>query len=223
MTGFDDPAAVARYAENPPRMVPGFHDMQRMAGILLGEHVPSDGRVLVLGAGGGLETKVLAATHSGWQFDGVDPSGEMLALARRTLEGFEHRVTLHHGVINDAPDGPFDGALSLLVMHFIPKAERLATLIAIRARLRPGSPFVCAHFSIPGDAAERRAWMHRYVAFAVSSGIPAAQLETAPVVLPERLSILRPDEDEALLQEAGFTAVSLFYTAFTFRGWLALA
>lgn len=27
MTGFDDPDTVARYADNPPRLVPGFHDL----------------------------------------------------------------------------------------------------------------------------------------------------------------------------------------------------
>ncbi len=31
MDAFADPQAVARYAENPPRLVPGYFDMQRMA------------------------------------------------------------------------------------------------------------------------------------------------------------------------------------------------
>ena len=54
MTPFDDPDAVAAYAQNPPRLVPGFADMQRMALLLLSENAPADARVLVLGAGGGL-------------------------------------------------------------------------------------------------------------------------------------------------------------------------
>ena len=51
MTGFDDPAAVARYAENPPRLVPGFTDLQRMTRLLLAETAATDGRILVVGAG----------------------------------------------------------------------------------------------------------------------------------------------------------------------------
>jgi tRNA (cmo5U34)-methyltransferase len=223
MTGFDDPDAVARYAETPPKLVPGFHDMQRMATILLAEKVPDNGRVLVLGAGGGLETKVMAAAHPDWHFDGVDPSAEMLALAQRTLAAFEDRVTLHKGTITDAPDGPFDAAISLLTFHFIPEADRLATLVALRARLRPGAPFVCAHYSIHGDAVERARWLERFVAFAVSSGVPLAQVEQAPVIFPERLAILTPEADQALLSQAGFINVSLFYAAFTFRGWVATA
>jgi hypothetical protein len=48
---FADPQAVARYAEGPPRIVPGFAHLQRMTTLLLAERVPRDGRVLVLGAG----------------------------------------------------------------------------------------------------------------------------------------------------------------------------
>jgi len=57
MTWFSDPAAVARYAEGPVRLVPGFESLQRMATLLLRETVPATGKVLVLGAGGGLELK----------------------------------------------------------------------------------------------------------------------------------------------------------------------
>jgi tRNA (cmo5U34)-methyltransferase len=223
MNGFDDPDAVARYADTPPKLVPGFHDMQRMADILLAEKVPENGRVLVLGAGGGLETRVMATAHPGWLFDGIDPSAEMLALARRTLAGFEVRVTLHKGTIADAPDGPFDAAVSLLTFHFIPEADRLPTLVALRARLRPGAPFVCAHHSIPGDTAARAVWLRRFVAFAVSSGVPKAQVENAPAAFSERLAILTPEADQALLVQAGFTGVSQFYAAFTFCGWVATA
>jgi tRNA (cmo5U34)-methyltransferase len=36
-----------------------------------------------------------------------------------------------------------------------------------------------------------------------------------------QLPILDPDEDEALLREAGFEDVGTYYTALTLRGWLA--
>ena len=38
-----------------------------------------------------------------------------------------------------------------------------------------------------------------------------------------RLTILSPEEEEAMLAEAGFTGITPFYAAFTFRGWLAYA
>jgi len=77
MNGFDDPDAVARYTANPPRLVPGFADLQKMTRLLLAETAPADGRVLVVGAGGGLELKAFAQAEPGWRFVGVDPSSRL--------------------------------------------------------------------------------------------------------------------------------------------------
>ena len=85
MSFFSDPDAVARYAEGPVRLVPGFDGLQRMTILLLRETVPATGSVLVLGAGGGLELKRFADAEPGWRFTGVDPSAEMLKLAQATL------------------------------------------------------------------------------------------------------------------------------------------
>ncbi|WP_236698293.1 class I SAM-dependent methyltransferase [Xylophilus sp. Leaf220] len=114
--GFDDAQAVAGYALRPPRLVPGFADMQRMAMLLLAERSPSDARVLVLvlGAGGGLELDLFARDQAGWQFDGIDPSHAMLQLAQSRLEPYGARVRLVEGYVDDAPPGPFDAACSLL-------------------------------------------------------------------------------------------------------------
>jgi tRNA (cmo5U34)-methyltransferase len=38
-----------------------------------------------------------------------------------------------------------------------------------------------------------------------------------------RLPILSSDEDEELLLQAGFADAALFYSAFSFRGWVATA
>jgi tRNA (cmo5U34)-methyltransferase len=89
---FSNPDAVKHYAEGPPRFVPGFADLHRMTGILLAEQTPQDARVLVLGAGGGLELKALAEAEPGWTFVGVDPAAEMLKLAERTLGPLTTRV-----------------------------------------------------------------------------------------------------------------------------------
>ena len=75
----------ARYAEGPPRFVPGYADLHRMTRILLAERTAPDAQVLVLGAGGGLELKALAEAEPHWRFVGVDPAAAMLELAERTL------------------------------------------------------------------------------------------------------------------------------------------
>lgn len=154
---FSDPQAVARYALGPVRQVPGFHALQQMARLLLAESVPHDGRVLVLGAGGGLELKVFAEAQPQWRFVGVDPSSEMLKLASATLGPLASRADLVEGYIDTAPEGPYDGAACLLTLHFLPAEQRLHTLIELRRRLKPGAPLIVAHHSFPKTNSKRRA------------------------------------------------------------------
>ena len=220
---FADPQAVARYAEGPSRIVPGFAHLQCMTRLLLAELVPKEGRVLVLGAGGGLELKVFAEAHPNWRFDGVDPSDEMLKLADATLGPLASRVRMHLGYIDAAPEGPFDAATCLLTMHFIALEERRRTLQEIQRRLKPGAPLVVAHLSFPQSESERALWLSRYADFAVASGIERDKADFARAKIAAELPIVAPAEDEALLREAGFTDVSLFYMGFAFRGWVAYA
>jgi tRNA (cmo5U34)-methyltransferase len=221
VTSFSDPQTVARYAEGPARQVPGFHAMQQMASLLLAESVPNEGEVLVLGAGGGLELKVFAEAQPSWRFVGVDPSAEMLKLAATMLGALASRVDLREGYIDSAPPGPFDGAAGLLTLHFIEAQERLRTLLALRSRLKPGAPLVVAHHSFPQDADGKMRWLKRYAAFAAASGVPPANAHGAIEAIGTRLPTLSPEQDEALLKQAGFERVELFYAAFTFKGWVA--
>lgn len=165
---------VASYAARVARHVPGLHDLHRMAGLLLAEHVPENGRVLVLGAGGGLELRAFAQAHPGWRFDGVDPSPGMIAQARDILGEDGDRATFHQGYIDDAPDGPFDGATCLLTLHFLPQEERLRTLHELHRRLRLGAPFVTAHHSFPLEGGQQDLWLRRNAAWLISGGMPKA-------------------------------------------------
>ncbi len=213
-------AHASAYAEGPPRQVPGFAGLHRMTSLLLAERVPANGRVLVLGAGGGLEIKALADDHAVWTFDGVDPSAEMLRTAAQIVGPHAARVRLHKGYIDAAPEGPFDGAVCLLTLHFVSPDQRLETLRQIRQRLMPGAPFAVAHISFAQAEPERSLWIGRHVAF---GGTAPTNVEAAKQAIATRLSILSPEEDEAMLRDAGFSGVSLFYAGLSFRGWVAYA
>ncbi|MDQ2655579.1 MAG: class I SAM-dependent methyltransferase, partial [Chloroflexota bacterium] len=138
--------------------MPGLEALHRMALILLAERAPRDARVLVLGAGGGMELKVFAEAKPAWEFDGVDPAAAMLRLAEATLGPLAARVRLHEGYIESAPAGPFDAAACLLTLHFLPAEDRLRTLREMHRRMRPGAPLVVAHFSFPQGEHERSLW-----------------------------------------------------------------
>lgn len=219
---FSDPAIVAQYADATPRRVPGFVDLHRMALLLLGEAAPDAARILLLGAGGGLELKAFAQARPGWSLVGVDPSQAMLDLAREVVGPAGARVDLVRGYIDDAPSGPFDGAACLLTLHFLERPERLATLRALHRRLRPGAPLVVAHHACP-EAGKVELWLQRSVAFADRAGTDGAQAAASAAAMARQLPLLTPAQEEALLAEAGFSGAALFYAGFTFRGWVAAA
>jgi tRNA (cmo5U34)-methyltransferase len=170
-----------------------------------------------------MELKVFAEAQPGWRFDGVDPAAAMLKLAEEVLGPLAAQVSLHEGYIESAPDGPFDAATCLLTLHFLSLEERLRTLQEVRRRMKPGAPFGVAHHSFPRDETGRELWSSRFAAFAVASGADRVMMETGRGFIAHQLPALSPDEDEAALRAAGFSDVSLFYAAFTFRGWVAYA
>ncbi|WP_430391811.1 class I SAM-dependent methyltransferase [Dyella sp. 20L07] len=221
MSSFSDPQAVARYAEGPIRQIPGFLALQQMASLLLAERVPAQGRVLVLGAGGGLELKAFAEGQPEWSFLGVDPSAEMLSLAERTLGALASNVELLEGYIDDVRDEAFDGATCLLTLHFLSAEQRLHTLKELKRRMKPGAPLVIAHHSFPQDEPAKAQWLARYAAFAVSSGIAQSHAKAAIDAINTRLPLISPEQDVTLLSEAGFESIELFYAGFTFKGWVA--
>ena len=222
-SAFADPASIAAYADRTRRLVPGWDGLQTMATLLIAERAPADARVLVIGAGGGAELHAFATAHAGWRFTGVDPSAPMLAQARATLGAHAGRVDFHEGYVDTAAEGPFDAASCLLTMHFVPHDQRLPTLREIHRRLAPGAPFVMAHLSFPQAPDERAIWLARYAAFAVASGVPPENARRAAEAIGATLPLLSPEDEEALLAQAGFSGTRLFYAGFTFRGWVATA
>lgn len=223
LEAFSNPQKVARYAEGPPRYVPGFEALHRMTGILLAERAPPNAKVLVVGAGGGLELKALAQAQPGWSFVGVDPSQEMLRIGEQALGPLMSRVRLLRGYIDDAPEGPFDAAVCLLTLHFLDADERTRTAGEIHRRLKRDAPFVAAHASFPQGKSERSRWLARYAAYGVASGGDRGEVENARATVEAHLHLFDETKDEAILRAAGFQDVELFFTAFTWRGWVAYA
>lgn len=218
---FAEPAAVASYCVNARNNVPGLDDLHRMVMLLLAEQTQDSAHILVVGAGGGMETRAMAEAQPGWRFTGVDPAAAMLDLARETLEPFAQRVELIEGTIDQAPPGPFDGATCILIMHHLSKGERLHLLRETRQRLKPEARLVTVEHSAPGPDAAR--WMARSVAFGNRAKTDWDKASAKGKMMAEHLTLLSPTEEEHMLREAGFENVEMFYAAFSFRGWVATA
>ena len=216
---FMNPVSVASYVDETPGKVPGLADLHRMTTLLLAEQASGAARILVVGAGGGLELRAMARSQPDWRFTGVDPSPAMLNLARRTVSPYADRMEFFTGKVDEAPSGPFDGATCLLTLHFLDRKDRLHTLREIRRRLLPGRMLVIAHHTAPDHESER--WLERSAVFAAQSGSDPGKTRASAKAMAERLPLLSPSEEEAVLREAGFASPMLFYAALSFRGWVA--
>lgn len=213
--------AVAHYREGPPRQVPRFAELLAGTHDALAGGADADASILVVGAGGGLEIEALAARQTGWRFVGVDPSQPMLDLASEHLGSIADRIELLCGTVHDAPPGPFAGATCLLTMHFIPAEEKVATLRGIRERLAPGARLVIAHHSADPETNEGRAALAASVAHATGLAPESDEVQQRVAQMTERLALQSPAADHAALLAAGFTAAEEFWSAHSFRGWIA--
>ncbi len=218
---FTDPERVSRYAEGPGRAIPGFATLHRMVVQLLAERVGSRARLLVLGAGGGMELLAFSQAQPGWMFVGVDPSRPMLDQARRTLGELAERVELMEGFLPDAPPGPFDAATCLLTLHFLPDdGHKLEALRSIRQRLVPGGPFAIVDHCIDLTAPDADQKWERFMRFAGSDPERGEEMKAA---IRSSFHPVSPAREEALLTEAGFTVAELFFAGLSWRGWIAYA
>lgn len=221
---FADPDFAARYSEGPPRFVPGHHDMLRMTTMLLAEDAPLAAEILVVGAGGGIELRHFAEAHAGWCFTGVDPSAQMLAVAQSTLGEQVQRCDLVDGTITDAPRGPFDAATCLLTLHMIPDdGTKLATLCAIRQRLRPGGCFVIVDHCLSKTDPDFERKLNRYARFALDSGASPEDVARACDGIRQFVPMISREREEKLLAESGFSEIEMFYAGFLWTGWSARA
>ncbi|NYJ01637.1 SAM-dependent methyltransferase [Nocardioides thalensis] len=105
---------------------------------LAGTEVTAD-----VGFGGGLGLDLLLTALPEGQVHGVEPSRDMLALARRTHEAAvrDGRLTLHEASMQELPmaDGALDGWISLNTVYFVkgdlaPAARELARVLAPSGR-----------------------------------------------------------------------------------------
>jgi tRNA (cmo5U34)-methyltransferase len=65
--------------------------------------------------------------------------------------------------------------------------------------------------------------MRRHVANLVASGVDPADAEKTRTSIAAEVPVLTPEQDRTILHEAGFTDVTEFFSAFTFRGWVGYA
>lgn len=222
-TAFDAKHA-ASYDKNVEKLAPikdALHILTRS--VLL--ELPSDARVLCVGAGTGAELLYLAEAFPGWQLTAVDTAAPMLDVCRQRVEaaGCGARCHFHHGEVASLEGATkFHAATSILVSQFLTDPLlRLGFFRDIHARLEPGGLLVSADLSSdlsdPKSASLLTVW-RRTLDY---SGLPPERVQGSIEAYGRGVAVIEPAGVAKLLVEAGFAEPTLFFQAALIHAWYA--
>ncbi|NJS14104.1 MAG: class I SAM-dependent methyltransferase [Sphingopyxis sp.] len=222
---FDDHQAhVARYLEGPPIFMPGYHASHDIAAAVLQQRLGPQPHLLVVGAGGGVELGRFALHLPDSRYTAIDPSAAMIELGRVVTQDVAppDRIIWNQCDAIAAPPGPFDAATAFLCLVFVPDdGGRLEQLRAIRARLKPGAPFLMMHAASEAAAYERN--IERFARHAAIRGADRASIEQVVEMNRNQIFVLSDTRERELLTEAGFRVDGLFFKGLWIHGWEATA
>jgi len=191
--------------------VPGYEAMHAIIAAALLTDVPADGRLLVVGAGGGEDLIALAQACPTWTFTALDPAPDMIGLAQRRVAsaGASERVQFHTGFVSDLPDDArFDAATAILVSHFLPDdGARASFFDEIARRLPPAGVLVTA--DLMADLCDHpvyRAWLR-------GAGVGEAAMTRVEERMAAEFHPLGEARLDQILAAAGFESPSRLYQA----------
>ncbi|GLC90001.1 class I SAM-dependent methyltransferase [Lysinibacillus piscis] len=218
-----DHTLAPEYEKGIRRTLPSYDAMLRLAQSFYQAALPEKATLLIVGSGSGNEILQFAENRSHWTFVGLDPAEAMLEIAQQRVSTLPNAVSLLKGTMLDSllPDEKFDAASCILVLHFIHTyEEKLATLQAIAAHLKPDAPFVIVskYGQLHSEETELQfdLWRAYWQQHTRLSKEEIATMENTV----RSLSFMPEQDIVALLSQAGFTQPARFFATTLFGGWL---
>jgi len=204
----------------------GYEVLHQLTADLLAVRLPPDAHVLLVGVGTGYEAGVLAGAMPQARFLGVDPSPEMLEVARQRLAeaGLTERIELVCGTIDDVPEEDrFAGAVMIGVLHHIDGNDARRALVgAVGQRLRLGS--VLAFACQCGAWADHQGFSEAVRRRIDTSSLPAPlRSEMHDLAAKAQRDLRNPTEEEvaSAIAAAGFDRAQRYFQSLLFTAWLA--
>jgi tRNA (cmo5U34)-methyltransferase len=212
------------YDDRIIRMVPGYDVMHKLTQVCLAQELAGDARLLMVGAGTGAEIIECGEKHSRWVFTAVEPSRDMLGIARSkiTAKGLEDRVRWHEGPLYTLEEQePFDAATCLLVLHFVPDNKKADLLESISNRLKPGALLLLSSFTGDPETTRTKKMFDLCQAWAIDQGAPPDEV-MKNISLDRKDVFFVPEERiKNLFRETGYIDVQRLYQGLACTLWTA--
>lgn len=219
----DNAIPANEYENLAKKFIPGYDGLYSLTEVLLAETLSDESEILVVGAGGGKELLTLGNAFPKSKLLGVDPSENMLSVAKELVEksALSSRVELLHGVISDVEEKQFDAATAILVMHFLPEDEKTEFLKAIYQRLKHSGKFILADGCFDKTSEDFDWLLKNYKKHAELKGVLPEITEQAVKTVTENVYFISPEREVELLREVGFTNIRSFFQGLWVRAWIA--
>jgi tRNA (cmo5U34)-methyltransferase len=218
---------ASKYDRDILKVIPGYEALHAMAKAFLGMNLPEEAKLLIVGAGTGKEILNLSQSHLRWQFTGVEPSAEMMAIAQERLaqQRLSEKTQLHLGYTDTLPETrDYHAATLMLVMHFVSDdGAKLSLLQSIAKRLKPGASLILA--DLHGDRTSHSfqqlmsAW--RFFRLQDLGDMSIEEFEADWQRVKNSIHFVSEARIIELLKATGFDEIVKFYNAFAFGGWIA--
>jgi tRNA (cmo5U34)-methyltransferase len=215
---------AAGYDERIRDRIPAYDTLHEMTADLLAETLPTDARVLVVGAGTGEETVRCARLGPGIRVTAIEPSTAMhgIAAERIAREGLGGQVDLVEGLVTAAPLEQVDAVTAILVMQFIPDdGGKAACLREVARRMKPGALFVTADLVGEQGTPRFESVLGAWARWRARRGADAQELAGYFHRVRHELAIVSEERYRTLLVEAGFADITRFFGAFAVGGYFA--
>lgn len=178
----------------------------------------TNNNLLVAGCGTGNEIEKFVQSSNNWKITGIDPSPQMLNLAKERFKNFKN-VNFVEGVVSDLDsENTFDAATLLLVLHFLKDdGEKLNILKNIADRMNFGASFVL--LDITGTKKHIKKNLQILKAFLPSS-LDENQIDSRIERIETKINYVSEERLNSLLLEAGFEEPLRFFQSSIYSGYI---
>ena len=206
------------YNDTIRRRILGYEAIFQLMADLVQVNNENPKNFLIVGAGGGQELSTFIPSFPNAQYVAVDPSDNMLYLAKLRLAEEQLNATidyyaeeLGHVVFPQK----FDVATCHLVLHFLQTIEQKKSLIeAIAQNVAPGGMAFFSSINAELDTANTEKMMEAWGIAMLRNGVTEKQWLAFKQSFGDTLIPVRTEELLELFEQAGFTNVQLYFKAY---------
>ena len=216
---FDNERA-ASYDERIAMSIPNYDYLMSSMPRYLSKFVgkSSEVKILVAGCGTGNEMEQFLLHDEKWNVTGIDPSPDMVGIARKKLRLYKNQKLIV-GRVKGLPDGlKYDAATLSLVLHFLPDNGAKANLLkSIAQRLAKGAPLIVVDMFGEKDEIWQKLQLLSEI---LPEEFDAKTKKEMSQRILEEINYIPEERFKELLQIAGFSEPLRYHQSLMYGAWV---